>query len=232
MVFEFPDQVVYEQPRITREGVLSIVFYNSSTTLSPVKTIKKDPSNRVSAIDFVQNNSHLTAVVRLSSPHFNLKYFYLSNPHRVVVDAYLKPLPLVKPKGKEALGEKTKQETLLPAGFSSDRQPVPIQPQKIAGALTTEFIGLQQPKNIYYDKRPEKQEEIKGGILIKQSYWIAGLFALSAVFIMLLFLRLKKIGHKGSDQLFELVGFMDNSNKQINQIDNQLKNTFKKFEEG
>ncbi|MEW6186066.1 MAG: hypothetical protein AB1585_10050, partial [Thermodesulfobacteriota bacterium] len=211
IVFQFPEKVLFEQPRIEGEGVFSMVFYNSSTTLPPVKTIPKDPSNRINAIDFIQKNSDLTTTVRLSSPHFTLKTFHLSNPHRIVVDAYVKSPPLAKSKQREALGQKIQRDPIIQPQISASQQFQSAQTRKLPDELTTEWIGFQPPKKIYSGNKPDKSGETNGGNLVKPSYWIAGLIVLTAFFIALFFLRIKKNNPKGSDRLFELVGFIANS---------------------
>lgn len=88
IVFEFQNAVQFKAPKIKVKGKFSILFLNSSTDLPPLTVYWTDSFQKVQSFEFIKNKSNLTANVTLSFPYFMLKAFSLSDPDRVVVDAY------------------------------------------------------------------------------------------------------------------------------------------------
>jgi hypothetical protein len=87
-VFEFQNAVQVKDPKIKDKGEFSIQFLDSSTNLDPLTVYWTDSLQKVQSIKFIKDNHNLTANVTLTFPYFRLKSFSLSDPERVVVDAY------------------------------------------------------------------------------------------------------------------------------------------------
>jgi hypothetical protein len=88
IVFEFQNAVQFKTSEVIGKGKFSVLFYDSSTDLSPLAAYETDALQKVQSIEFNKNNLNLTANVTLTFPYFKLKAFSLSNPDRIVVDAY------------------------------------------------------------------------------------------------------------------------------------------------
>lgn len=84
IVFEFHGPVRFKDPVIKGRGKISVVFLDTTTALP--RQILSEATKRVDAIEFIQQESYLTAQIALSFPYFKLKSFSLSNPERVVLD--------------------------------------------------------------------------------------------------------------------------------------------------
>jgi polysaccharide export outer membrane protein len=88
IVFEFQNAVQFKGPEVIGKGKFSVLFFDSSTDLPPLKESETDSVQKVRSIEFIKNNSNFAANVTLSFPDFELKAFSLSNPDCIVVDAY------------------------------------------------------------------------------------------------------------------------------------------------
>lgn len=88
IVFEFQNAVQFKNPKIIDKGKFSVLFLDCSTDLPLLTVYWADSFQKVKSVKFIKNKSNLTAEVKLTFPHFLLKAFSLSNPDRVVVDAY------------------------------------------------------------------------------------------------------------------------------------------------
>lgn len=88
IVFEFQNAVQFKDPKIKDKGKFSILFLNSSTDLPPLTVYWTDSFQKVQSVEFFKDKSNLTANVTLTFPYFMLKAFSLSDPDRVVLDAY------------------------------------------------------------------------------------------------------------------------------------------------
>lgn len=86
IVFEFKGVVRSKKPIITGRGKFYVVF-PGSTQARPRRLLDKT-TRGIRAVRFIQKKSFLSASITLSFPYFRLKTFYLSNPDRVVIDAY------------------------------------------------------------------------------------------------------------------------------------------------
>lgn len=91
IVFEFQNAVKFKEAKIEDKGIFSVVFLNSSTDLPPLTVYWTDSFQKVQSVKLNKKNSNLTAKVKLTFPNFLLKTFSLSNPDRVVMDAYNLP---------------------------------------------------------------------------------------------------------------------------------------------
>ena len=78
IVFEFPGPVRFKDPVIKGKGKLYVVFLDTTTALP--QQIPCETTKQVDSIEFVQQESHLTANVVFSFPYFRLKSFSLSKP--------------------------------------------------------------------------------------------------------------------------------------------------------
>jgi len=88
VVFEFQNAVQFEDPKIKDKGKFSVQFLDSSTNLNPLTVYWTDSLQKVQSVRFINDKSNLTANVKFTFPYFMLKAFSLTNPNRVVVDAY------------------------------------------------------------------------------------------------------------------------------------------------
>ena len=94
IVFEFEDMAQFLEPVIGRDGRVSVVFPNTTTTLrSP---IIYGTTTRVEEIELYQRDSILAANISLDIPHFKIKSYLLSNPDRYVIDIFSIPSPPVE----------------------------------------------------------------------------------------------------------------------------------------
>lgn len=85
LVFQFEAPTRYQVQDKAAPSQFSITFLEATSGLSQKSHKYIDP---VKTIDINQDGSRLKAVVALSIPHFRLKTFTLTEPHRVVVDLY------------------------------------------------------------------------------------------------------------------------------------------------
>jgi hypothetical protein len=88
IVFEFQNAVQFKNPKIKAKGKFSILFLDSFTDLPPLTVYWTDSLQKVQSVEFKVNKPNLTANVTLTFPYFMLKAFFLSDPDRVIVDAY------------------------------------------------------------------------------------------------------------------------------------------------
>ena len=88
VVFEFQNAVQFEDPKIKDKGKFSVQFLDSSKNLNPLTVYWTDLLQKVQSVRFIKDKSNLTANVKFTFPYFMLKAFSLTNPNRVVVDAY------------------------------------------------------------------------------------------------------------------------------------------------
>ena len=247
VVFEFQDNVLFESPEIKGKGKFSVVFLDSSTTLPRLTLFKTGPIQLVHSIEFVRQKSILIANVRLSFPYFILKAFPLSGPNRIVVDAYQVSSPPEKSEQTESLREEPLTETLT----APEQKELKNAPQKVlekaAGSqsitpLVVEKSGLketQPPEKVFSnkvsnqipDKHVESPSSAKGSAMT-QIYLLAALNVLTSVIVVLMiFMLLKKKHVIDFGHVFEIMEFIKTSDKNIETIDAQLKNAFKKYDE-
>ena len=101
IVFDFKEKVNYTQPVILEKGTFSIDFHDTTTTMGG--DIK---SSLINKIEFVYQESFLTARIDLPIKLFTIKSFSLSNPFRVVCDIYKESVPLKDENIKKTLQNK------------------------------------------------------------------------------------------------------------------------------
>ena len=94
IVFEFEKIAQFTEPVIGRDGKVSVVFPNTTTTIpSP---IIYGTTTKVEEIQLYQRDSILAANITLDIPHFKVKSYLLSNPDRYVIDIFPIPPPPVE----------------------------------------------------------------------------------------------------------------------------------------
>jgi len=139
IVFEFRGVVRTKNPIITGRGNFYVIFPDS-TQARPRLSLDKI-TRGVRSVRFIQKKSFLSARIILSFPYFRLKTFYLSNPDRVVIDAYRMSSPpeeivpkesphsepiasvLIGPtKSKQAIGKKKSSATVMKSKFKIESE--------------------------------------------------------------------------------------------------------------
>ena len=85
LVFQFESPPRFQVQDKATPGQFSITFLETTSGLLQISPKYVEP---VENIAIRQDDSHLKAVVALSIPHFSLKPFTLTQPHRVIIDLY------------------------------------------------------------------------------------------------------------------------------------------------
>jgi hypothetical protein len=253
VVFEFQDNALFENPKIRGKGKFSVVFFNSSTTLPRLILLKTGKIQLVQSIEFVRLKSNLMAYVRLSFPYFILKSYPLSNPNRIVVDAYPVSVPPEKLKQKAVVHETSLTETpTVPEKKELKKLPkknqakTAVSPSKTFTSVEkSELKKPQLPEKTSSKKKvsskdmlhqiPKKHAEspsFSNGNTTTQIYLLAALDVFAAVIIVLMVLTLLKKRHMiNVGRLVEILEFIKTSDENIGSLDDQLKTAFKEFDE-
>ena len=158
VVFEFQAAIQSKEPIITGKGTFSVVFLEVTTPILS-QTFHKI-TKKVHAVELIREESRLTANIKLSFPYFRLKTSILSNPDRVVIDAYPMSSPPKISKPRESLH----------AESDSRMSTEPAVREQIASTKTTstEMAGNHFKKDNLTIKKPllnetpERAEEISG----------------------------------------------------------------------
>jgi len=246
IVFEFKDSALFENPAIKGQGKFSVVFLDSSTTLPHLMLLKTGPVQLVQSIEFVPIKSNLVANVRLSFPYFILKSYPLSNPDRIVVDAYPVSSPPEKPEQKVSIRKKPLSQTqMLPEKKEPENAPKKDL-GKAAGNKTvippavekSEIKKQEPPEEVLPDKMQNQipVERVESPFpanptAMTQIYLLAMLNVLTGVIIVLMiFTLLKKRNVIDVGRLFEIMEFIKTSDESIENIDAQLKTAFKEYD--
>ena len=239
VVFEFQDNVLFENPTIKGKGRFSLVFLDSSTSLPNLTLFKTGPRQLVHSIQFVKQKSNLAANVQLSFPYFILKAFSLSDPNRVVVDVYQVVSPNEEFEQNESLSEKPLTET------PTAPEEKELEKAKSSQVITRSDMGKSemretQPHEIAVSNKTSNQitDEHPGSPnfdnkkSMTQIYLLAGLNVLTGVIVILMIFTLLKKKHMTDfDQLDEIMDFIKRSDESIDTLDAQLKNAFKEYDE-
>lgn len=241
VVFEFQNRVQFKSPEITGKGQFSVDFLDTSTNLPRQRLYKTGPLQLVKSIEFVPQNSNLTATVRLSFPYFILKAYPLPGPDRIVVDAYWMTSPSEKSGQKESLGEKPLSETTLTSETKelenppqkalikeASKQPIIIKsPQKQTPASQTTFLNKtsnQAPKE-EYGLSPSSKDNYTA-----QTYLLVSLNVLTGcIAVLFIFSLLKKRHLNEFGDALEFTDFIKKSDESIAVIDAKIDNAFKKY---
>ena len=239
VVFEFQDNVLFENPTIKGKGRFSLVFLDSSTSLPNLTLFKTGPRQLVHSIQFVKQKSNLAANVQLSFPYFILKAFSLSDPNRVVVDAYQVVSPNEEFEQNESLSEKPLTETptapeekeLEKAKSSQVITPPDMGKSEMRETQPHEIAVSNKTSNQITDEHPGSPN-FDNKKSMTQIYLLAGLNVLTGVIVILMvFTLLKKKHMTDFDQLDEIMDFIKRSDESIDTLDAQLKNAFKEYDE-
>jgi len=110
VVFEFQATIRPNEPIITGKGTFSVVFFDVTTPILS-QTFHK-MTKGVHSIELIREGSRLTASIKLSFPYFRLKTSILSDPARVVIDAYRMSSPPKISKPKESLHVQSNSRSL------------------------------------------------------------------------------------------------------------------------
>jgi len=239
VVFEFQNNVLFENPEIKGKGNFSVVFLDSSTTLPRLTLFKTGPIQLVRSIKFSRQKSNLVADVRLSFPYFILKAFPLSGPNRIVVDAYQVSSTPEKSEQKESLREKSSTETSTAPEKKELEKAAGSQPMTPSGVEKSGLKETQPSENAFSNKVPNQTPEkhvgppsTANGNAMTQIYLLAVLNVLTGVIIVLMIFTLLKKKHMiDFGHLSEIMEFMKTSDESIETIDAQLKNAFKDYDE-
>jgi hypothetical protein len=239
VVFEFQDNVLFENPTIKGKGKFSLVFFDSSTSLPHLTLFKTGPIQLVHSIEFVKQKSNLAANVQLSFPYFILKAFSLSDPNRVVVDAYQVFSANEEFEQKESSSEKPLTETptapeekeLEKADGSQTITPPDMGKSETRETRPHENAVSNKTSNKITSKHLESPN-FDNKKSMTQIYLLAGLNVLTGVIVVLMIFTLLKKKHMTDfDQLYEIMDFIKRSDESIDTIDAQLKNAFKEYDE-
>jgi hypothetical protein len=247
IVFEFQSGVQFKSPEIKGEGKFSLVFLNSTTNLPRLTQYKTGKTQLVRSVEFAGQNSNLTAVVKLAFPYFILKSYALSAPDRIVVDAYWMSSPSENSEQKKSLTEESVTE---PAGSRDKKEAKNIlqnTPGKAAVETAAKPLTAEKPlmkdsqtsKNAFSNKTSNQVSEEKKTSPpppresnTAQTYLLAVLDVIAACIVVLLIFTIfsKKqtinIGH-----LCEILDFIKTSDQSIADIDTQIQNAFKKYDQ-
>jgi len=247
VVFEFKNNVLFEDPEIKGKGKFSLVFHDSSTTLPHLTLFKTGPIQLVRSIEFSQQKTNLTANVQLSFPYFILKAFPLSSPNRVVVDVYQVFSPHEKPEQKESLSEKPLIETPIATeekevenasqndlGKANDSNVTALPNQgkaELNETTPSENNSSDKSSNEITEKMPESPN-LANKNSMTQIYLLTMLNVLTGVIIVLMVLTLlKKKRTISLDHPDNIMEFLKKSDESIDTIDAQLKNAFKEYDQ-
>lgn len=158
VVFEFQATIRSKEPIITGIGTFSVVFLDITTPL-PRQTFHKITKG-VHSVELIQGESRSTANIKLSFPYFRLKTFIISNPARVVIDAYRMSSPPKISKLKESLHAKSNSSVLTEPTV---REQIASTKKTSTGMVDSHFkIAPLTIKKPALDETPGRAEEISG----------------------------------------------------------------------
>jgi outer membrane biosynthesis protein TonB len=248
VVFEFQNAVQFKSPEIKGKGKFSLVFLNSTTKLPHLTVYKTGKTQVVQSIEYVRENSNLTAIVRLTFPYFILKSYALSAPDRIVVDAYWVTAP---PENSEQKASLTKESISAPSSPPGKKEitkslqktaekPVPessITPQPVKKPLLNESKTSQTASSIKKSNQMPEEKKItpapaSKGNNMAQTYLLVILDVIAGCIVVLFIFTLfrKKqtinIGH-----LCEILDFIKTSDQRIAAINDQIKIAFEKYDQ-
>lgn len=241
VVFEFQNRVQFKSPEITGKGQFSVDFLDTSTNLPRQTLYKTGPLQLVQSIEFVPQNSNLTATVRLSFPYFILKAYPLPGPDRIVVDAYWMTSSSEKSEQKESLGEKPLLETTL----TSETQELENPPQKaLIKEASEQPIIIKSPQNqtqasqtTFLNKTSNQAPKEENGLshsskdnYTVQTYLLVSLNVFTGcIAVLFIFSLLKKRHLNEFGDAAEFTDFIKKSDESIAVIDAKIDNAFKKY---
>jgi hypothetical protein len=248
VVFEFQNAVKFKSPEIKGKGTFSLVFLDSTTKLPHLKVYKTGKTQMVQSINYVRQNSDLTAIVKLTFPYFILKSYALSAPDRIVVDAYWMTAP---PEDNEQKASLTKESITAPSSSPGNKEitsslqkttekPAPessMTPQPVKKPLLTESKTSQNASSIKKtNQMPEEKKTAPAptskGNNVAQIYLLLVLDIIAGCIVVLFIFTLFKkkqtinIGH-----LCEILDFIKASDQRITAIDDQIKIAFEKYDQ-
>ena len=247
IAFEFQSAVQFKNPEIIGKGKFSLVFLNSATNLPHLKLYKTGKTQLVRSVEYVQQKSNLTAIVSMTFPYFILKSYALSAPDRIVVDAYWMSSPSENSEQKESLIKESVAEPSLSPDQKKAKNILQKTPEKTAAEPAVKPLTAEKPmsnesqasKNTISNKTSSQVFEGKKtsppaprGNNTAQTYLLAVLDVIAACIVILLIFTLfnkKQTIHIG--HLCEILDFIKASDQSIADIDAQIQNAFKKYDQ-
>lgn len=161
IVFEFQNAVQFKDLRIKDKGKFSMQFLDSSTNLDPLTVYWTDSLQKVQSIKFVKDNPNITANVTLTFPYSRLKSFSLSDPDRVVVDAYSISAP-----SKDAVS-KPSLDAGVPSQISKKLETKKIEKTKLNSAKNRILPG-NYTVYLHYSREKNKKTMEELAIFLKK----------------------------------------------------------------
>lgn len=242
IVFEFQNKIQFKNPEITDKGRFSVDFLDTSTSLPRRTLYKTGPLQLVQSVEFIPQNSNLTATVRLSFPYFILKSFSLSGPDRVVVDAYWMSSPSEKSGQKEPLPEITLPSETKEPENSPRTTPVKEASKHPIIALNAQKLSRGQPhaaQHTVSNKTPDQAPTEENGLspylgdnYTAQTYLLVLLNVFTGcIAILFIFTLLRKKHVKEFADPVNFLEFIKTSDDGIAAVDAEINNAFKKYDQ-
>ena len=227
IVFEFRNAAQFKEPVIHGEGKFSVVFPDSTTVLPRQFFYKTTQIQAVRSIEFTQNKTLLTAVIKLSFSDFKLKAFSLSDPNRVVIDAY-KTMP--------PPGESVPEKSLHPRSITKESMETEIKdPTKgslnqVPAAPIKSQSAPNEPATPRQIKSPESLPSMDKNYTL-QTYMLILLNFLTIIIVLLLSFNLwKKKSGMNSKPSGKIPDSLQTVDERIAAVDAMINNELKKHD--
>ena len=210
IVFEFKNMAPFTEPVIGRDGKVSVVFPDTTTTLK--SPIIYGTTTQVEEIQLYQRNSNLAANITLNIPHFKLRSYLLWDPDRYVIDVFSIPPPPIEKVPTPKIVSLQKAEEAESAIEKSDEIDSPMENSEEIDSITEEADEFDNPEDKTMEAEPSGPglKNIKGivkgsaiqpvdhasifssGYGFLQTFFLAGLNLFTLVIIVLLSLILSR----------------------------------------
>ena len=222
VVFEFQGTVRSTAPIITGKGKFNVMFFDMTTAL-PRQPLNKTTKG-IQFIELIQEESHLTANITLSFPHFKLKTFSLSNPDRFIIDAYRMSLSLKTGTSEESL------QQAGPLNAAPDTKEPPQAKSETDEPLHAELDKAVLTEPVKTDQMIQTKKSSRDGNFNIQIYLLALLNVLTLIILALLSLNLlRRRPRIDSERLSEVLGSLETTDKRIAAIDALIKKELEKI---
>jgi hypothetical protein len=222
IVFEFQNETQFKEPVIHGKGNFSVAFYDSTTVLPRQILYKTTQIQPVRSIEFTQKETLLTAVIKLPFSDFNLKVFSLSDPNRVVIDAY-KTIPPPR--------ESVPEESLHAKPMAKEsKEPETKDPKAVPEESPAKELNrvVKKEPEVIRDKFPATQT---GENYTLQTYMLVLLNFLTVVIVLLLsFNLLKKKSGMNSKHGGKISDAVKTGDERIAAIDTMINRELKKHD--
>jgi len=168
VVFEFQSTIQPNEPIITGKGTFSVTFLDVTTPILS-QTFHK-MTKGIHSVELIREGSGLTASIKLSFPYFRLKTSILSNPARVVIDAYRMSSPPKISKQKESLHAQSNSRVLKePAARAKSANTKKTSNEAGDGHFKIDSVSIKKPalnenpgraENFFDDQVPSLSKEV------------------------------------------------------------------------